>query len=220
MSTDLGHVSTWLFDLDNTLYPLECGLAGVISEKITDYVARLTGFAPDAARTLQKRYLAEHGLTLRGLMLNHRVDPDDYHAMFADVSLEALSRDPGLIAAIERLPGRRIIFTNADAAHADRVLGRLGLTMLFDDVFHIARADYAPKPHPRAFERLIGAYAIAPAEACFFEDTAANLAPAASLGMTTVLVGSAARGERPAFVSHLAPDLAAFLSAARVREPA
>jgi len=169
---------------------------------------------------LQKRYLDEHGLTLRGLMLNHEVDPDDFHAVFADLSLEALSRDEALITAIGRLPGRRLIFTNADDGHARRVMARLGLGHLFDDVFHIASADFTPKPSPEAFERLIDAHAVAPAASAFFEDRAMNLEPAAALGMTTVLVGLGAEANTDPFIHHRAPRLAAFLAEARVKEAA
>ena len=217
---DLSHVDTWLFDLDNTLYPLESGLGVDISSRITDYVERLTGLPRAEAARLQKRYLDEHGLTLRGLMLNHDVNPDEFHAAFADLSLEALSRDEALIAAIDRLPGRRLIFTNADDGHARRVMTRLGLGGLFEDVFHIASADFAPKPSVVAFERLIAAHAIAPATTAFFEDRAMNLAPAAELGMTTVLVGLGAEANTDPFVHHRAPRLTPFLVEARVKEAA
>ena len=213
---DLRHVSTWLFDLDNTLYPLESGLGRDISDRITTYVERLTGLPRDEARALQKRYLAEHGLTLKGLMLHHGVDPDDFHAQFQDLSLAALAANDALTRAIARLSGRRLIFTNADAGHAQRVLARLELSQLFDDVFHIAAADFIPKPSPGAFERLAAAHAIEPAATCFFEDTARNLEPAAALGMTTVLVGEAALGPAEPFVSHRAPDLAPFLASAQL----
>jgi putative hydrolase of the HAD superfamily len=217
---DLRHVDTWLFDLDNTLYPLETGLGVDISARITDYVERLTGLPRAEAERLQKRYLEEHGLTLRGLMLHHGADPDEFHAVFADLSLGALSRDEALIAAIARLPGRRLIFTNADDRHASRVLSRLGLGQLFDEVFHIASADFSPKPSPEAFERLIAAHEVAPAAAAFFEDRAMNLAPAAELGMTTVLVGLGAEANTDPFVHHRAPRLAPFLAESRVKEAA
>jgi len=220
MGADLRHVSTWLFDLDNTLYPLESGLGVEISDRITTYVERLTGLPRDEARALQKRYLAEHGLTLKGLMAHHGVDPDDFHAQFQDLSLAALAANEALTAAIARLPGRRLIFTNADAGHAERVLARLELSQLFDDVFHIAAADFIPKPSPEAFERLIAAHAVVPSATCFFEDIARNLEPAAALGMTTVLVGEAALAPAAPFVGHRAPDLAAFLAAAQLKEPA
>jgi len=213
---DLSHIDTWLFDLDNTLYPLESGLAVLMSARITDFVGELTGLPRDQAHTLQKRYLADYGLTLAGLLAHHGVDPDAYHAMFRDVPLSGLARDPILIAALTRLPGRRIIFTNADDRHAARLLEHLGLAELFHEVFHIASSDFSPKPSPQAFERIMAAHAIVPATTAFFDDSERNLAPAAALGMTTILVGPAAVGE--GMCVHLrAADLAAFLAGARLK---
>ncbi|MGH7023027.1 MAG: pyrimidine 5'-nucleotidase [Caulobacteraceae bacterium] len=216
-AADLGHVDTWLFDLDNTLYPLESGLAEIVSAKITDFVAELTALPRDEARTLQKRYLAQYGLTLTGMLRHHGVDPAVYHAMFHDLPLDALKPDDRLIAAIARLPGRRLIFTNADDVHAARVLERLGLAALFDDVFHIASSDFTPKPSPEAFARLVAAHAITPPSTAFFDDFAHNLAPAAALGMTTILVGPEA-AKATAGADYFAPDLAAFLAGARLKE--
>jgi putative hydrolase of the HAD superfamily len=218
VSADLSHVGAWLFDLDNTLYPLETGLGVDISERITTYVEDLTGLPRDEARALQKRYLDQHGLTLKGLMLNHGVDPAEFHETFVDLSLDVLARDPEMIAAIGRLPGRRIVFTNADAGHATRVLAHLGLDALFHEVFHIESADFIPKPDPEAFRRLVAAHAIAPAATCFFEDRAMNLEPTKALGMTTVLVGLGAEANADAFVDFRAPSLAPFLAAARLKE--
>ena len=220
MIPDLSHIDTWLFDLDDTLYPLESGVGLDVSERITTYVERLTGLPRDEARALQKRYLAQHGLTLRGLMLHHGVDPHDYHAMFDDLPLEAIAQDGALVAAIARLPGRKIVFTNASEAHAGRVLARLGLTGLFDGVFHIEAAGFAPKPSAEAFERLIAAHEVEPRSAAFFEDRAGNLEPAHRLGMTTVLVGLGAEANTDAFVRYRAPRLAGFLAQARIKEPA
>ncbi|HEY2483235.1 MAG TPA: pyrimidine 5'-nucleotidase [Caulobacteraceae bacterium] len=215
---DLRHVDAWLFDLDNTLYPLESGLAEQVSAKITEFVIDLTGLSREDSRALQKRYLAEHGLTLRGLMLHHGVDPDDYHAWLHHVPLECLTPDPALRRAIARLPGRRLIFTNADAVHAARVLDRLGLDGLFESVFHIGSAAFAPKPAPEAFERIVAAHGLTPATTAFFDDAAHNLAPAAALGMTTILVGTDAMACAEPFVDHRAPNLAAFLSGALLKE--
>jgi putative hydrolase of the HAD superfamily len=220
MSADLRHVETWLFDLDNTLYPVESGFMREAEARMTAFVARVTGLPYDEAYALQKKYLAEHGLTLRGLMLNHGVDPAEFHALFHDLSLEALARDPDLVAAIERLPGRRLIFTNADDVHARRVLDHLGLAGLFDEVFHIGSFDYTPKPDPTVFARMNAEHAIEPASAAFFEDSERNLAPAADLGMTTVLVGPHAPASTAPFVTYRTETLAPFLRDARVREAA
>ncbi|MGA0603622.1 pyrimidine 5'-nucleotidase [Caulobacter sp. KR2-114] len=215
---DLTHVDTWLFDLDNTLYPLDSGLALEIDRRIRDYVIQVTGLEPEEAYRLQKRYLAEHGLSLTGLIRDHSVDPAEFHAIFEDLPLDLLAHDPELIAALRRLPGRRLIFTNADGGHAQRVAERLGLSGLFDDIFHIGSADFEPKPSPGAFAKIIAAHAIEPKTTAFFEDAERNLKPAAALGMTTVLVGAHAADSTADFVHHRTARLAPFLAAIRVKE--
>jgi putative hydrolase of the HAD superfamily len=218
VSADLRHIETWLFDLDNTLYPLESGLAGLMEPRITRFVMELTGLPRDEAYGLQKKYLMEHGLTLRGLMLHHNVDPEVYHAQFHDMPLDALIPDLALHAALARLPGRRLIFTNADDIHTARVLDRLGIADLFEDVFHIGSAAFEAKPSPVAFERIVQAHAIEPGRTAFFEDTERNLAPAAQLGMTTVLVGPQSMLSEALFVNHRTEHLAPFLNRAQIKE--
>ena len=217
---DLTHVDTWLFDLDGTLYPAESGFLDAVVDRMTDFVEKVTGLPREAAYKLQKAYLAEHGLTLKGLMLHHHINPADFHAIFHDLSLEALAHDADLLAALQRLPGRRLIFTNADAAHAARVMDHLGLSGLFDDIFHIASAGYAPKPSTEAFARMDAAHGIDPASTAFFEDSQRNLEPAAALGMTTVLVGPYAAQSTAPFVHHRTAKLAPFLRDAQLKEAA
>lgn len=216
---DLRHVDTWLFDLDNTLYPRESGLGALMEPRITDFMMETTGLDRPAAHALQKQYLLDHGLTLRGLMLHHQTNPDIYHARFHDLPLEALSRDERLRAAIGALPGRRLIFTNADEVHTRRVTERLGLDDLFQDVFHIGSADFQPKPAPAAFAAILREHAIRPLATAFFEDSLVNLRAGKAVGMTTVLVGAATPGAQDEaasdFVDHRAADLASFLAAAR-----
>ena len=220
MSADLSHIDTWLFDLDNTLYPVETGFMKLIEVRMTDFVERRTGLPRDEARALQKKYWTELGTTLAGLMKHHEVDPEDFLDEVHDVSLDLLTPDPKMIAAIERLPGRRLIFTNADDVHAERVLARLGLAHLFDDVFHIGSGGYEPKPSAQAFARMIAAHSIAPAATAFFEDSERNLEPAAGLGMTTVLVGAHAPACTARFIHHRTEKLAPFLMGARLNEAA
>jgi putative hydrolase of the HAD superfamily len=217
---DLRHIEVWLFDLDNTLYPFDNDFMRLIEARMTLYVARELNLPRDEAWALQKRYLHEHGTTLAGLMANHGIDPEPFLDEVHDVSLDALTPDPELREALLRLPGRRLIFTNGDARHAERVLERLGLADAFEAVFHIAAADYLPKPNPATFARMIAAHAVDPKAACFFEDSEKNLAPAAGLGMTTVLVGPHAAASEAAFVQYRTADLAAFLMSARVKETA
>ena len=220
MTADLTHIDTWLFDLDNTLYSEESGFMQGVEGRMTDFVAKVTGLPRDAAYNLQKHYLAEHGLTLKGLMLHHGVDPADFHALFHDLSLDLLAKDPELVAAIARLPGRRFIFTNADDTHAERVLAHLNLRGLFDDVFHIHSFGFTPKPDPLGFQRMIDAHGLVPAATAFFEDSERNLHPAADLGMTTVLVGPRALASTAPFVHHRTEKLTPFLSSARLKETA
>jgi putative hydrolase of the HAD superfamily len=220
MNADLRHIDTWLFDLDNTLYPAASGFMGEIERRMTDYVERLTGLPRDEAFKLQKKYLADYGLTLGGLVEHHGVDPHDYHTIFHDLPLEGLAHDPELLAALERLPGRRLIFTNADDFHARRVLDHLGLAHLFSEIFHIGSADYIPKPDPATFAKISADHAIDPAATAFFEDSERNLAPAAAIGMTTVLVGPHAEASTAEFVHYKTDNLAHFLERAQLREAA
>ena len=211
-------MDVWLFDLDNTLYPPETEFMSLIEARMTAFVARETGLPRDAAWALQKRYLHEHGTTLAGLMAHHGVDPEAFLDEVHDVSMDALAPDPALRESLSRLPGRRLVFTNGDERHAARVLDKLAIADRFEAVFHIAAADYVPKPAPATFARLVAAHAIDPRRACFFEDSEKNLAPAADIGMTTVLVGPHAQASTASFVRYRAPMLAPFLRAAQVRE--
>jgi putative hydrolase of the HAD superfamily len=220
MSADLSGIDIWLFDLDNTLYPPESELMGLIAERMTRFVARETGLPRDQAFALQKKYLHEHGTTLAGLMANHGVDPEAFLNEVHDVPMAGLTPDPALRAAIAALPGRRLVFTNGDKAHADRVLAKLELDDLFEAIFHIALADYVPKPRPQTFARMMKAHDVDPTRAVFFEDTPRNLEPAFALGMTTVLVGPQALQSQDVFVHYRTDNLAAFLKAARVKETA
>ncbi|MGH6909226.1 MAG: pyrimidine 5'-nucleotidase [Phenylobacterium sp.] len=217
---DLRHVDTWLFDLDNTLYPASSGFMGEIEKRMTTYVERVTGLPHDEAYKLQKKYLADYGLTLGGLVAHHGVDPADFHTIFHDLPLEILTIDAALLAGLERLPGRRLIFTNADDFHARRVLDHLAMSHLFSEIFHIGSADYVPKPDPANMARIAADHLIEPSKTVFFEDSERNLAPAAAVGMTTVLVGPHAQASTAAFVHYKTDNLAQFLQSAQLREAA
>lgn len=217
-AADLSHVETWLFDLDNTLYPAECEYMALIEGRMTDFVERYTGLDREAARALQKRYYTEHGTTLAGLMMHHGMEPKAFLDEVHDVSMDRLTTDPGLSSAIHALPGRRLVFTNGSLGHAERVLGHLGLAHLFEDVFAIETADYIPKPAMATFEKVVARHALAPPATAFFEDSEKNLAPAALMGMTTVLVGAHAAASSADFVHHRTHDLAGFLTSARLKE--
>jgi putative hydrolase of the HAD superfamily len=216
IGADLRHVRSWIFDLDDTLYPPESQFMGLIQQRINDYVVRTSGMPADQAMTVQKAYLRDYGTSLAGLMAHYRIDPHDFLAEVHDVPLDVLKPDPGLRAALERLKGPRIVFTNGSMAHARRVVDRLGLTDLFDGLFSLEDADLIPKPDPRTFARMTERFGVDPASAAFFEDTVRNLQPAKAIGMTTVLVGAAALQNDAHFVDHRAAALGPFLATARL----
>lgn len=219
-SPDLSAVDTWLFDLDHTLYPPTFPVLRLIEQRIKDYMTRLTGLPPDEAWALQKTYFESYGGAVAGLIEHHDVDVEGFMAEIHDVPLDEVTPDPQLQAALARLPGRRLVFTNASAAHAERLLEKLEIAPLFHEVFHTEAAGYVMKPDVRAFEALIAAHAVTPHTCAFFEDRADNLETAKALGMATVLVRPDAFDNRDPFVDHRTDDLAAFLRSACLLETA
>ncbi|HEX7871453.1 MAG TPA: pyrimidine 5'-nucleotidase [Sphingobium sp.] len=218
---DLDHVESWIFDLDNTLYPPECDLFALMDVRMTAYVARVSGLGLEEARVLQKGWFRDHGTTLCGLMAHHDVDPVDFLAEVHDIALDRLTPDAVLKAAIGRLPGRRLIYTNGDADYARRVLARLDLTELFECVHDIHACAYVPKPRPEGYDALCTAYHVDPTCAAFFEDMARNLRPAKALGMSTIWLNNGSEwgretggeGSQADFIDYETPALAPFLTA-------
>jgi putative hydrolase of the HAD superfamily len=215
---DLSHIDTWLFDLDHTLYPPDAGLVPLVEARMNAFIMRKLGLSEPEAQALRDRYFEELGATLAGLIHHHEVDAHEYLEDVHEVPLDALVPEPALRAGLERLPGRLLVFTNAGGSYAHRVLGKLGIDDLFDDVFHLGLADYIPKPQRRSFEALLARHDVIPETTCFFEDMARNLEPAADLGMTTVLVGPNALESTAGFVHHRTATLSGFLAEVRVRE--
>lgn len=183
-------MEAWVFDLDNTLYPKSCNLFVEVEARIRDFVAEILGLDPDQAFAVQKRYFREYGTTLRGLMTHHGVDPHAFLDHVHAIDLGPVVPAPRLEAALARLPGRKIVFTNADSGHARRVLERIGVGHHFDAVFDIVDADFVPKPDPAIYDKLVARHRLDPGRTVMVEDIARNLVPAAALGMTTVWLRS------------------------------
>jgi putative hydrolase of the HAD superfamily len=182
------HVDTWIFDLDNTLYPHEAQLWPQVDERITLFIAEFFGLDLMSARALQKFYYTRYGTTLKGLMDEHAIEPEDFLSFAHDIDLSLLDPDPALGLAIEALPGRKLILTNGSRRHAENVAGRLGIRDHFEEIFDIVAADFVPKPEARTYERFLEAHAVDPKSAAMFEDLAKNLVVPHALGMQTVLV--------------------------------
>ncbi len=206
------HVRTWVFDLDNTLYPAEARLFDQIETRMTGFVMTALGVGREEADLLRAAYWRKYGTTLAGLMRVHGLDPEAYLADVHDIDLSALARAPELRAAIEALPGRRIVHTNGSREHARRVTVARGLDGAFDAIYGIEDAGFTPKPERAAFEIVIGLDGTTAGAAAMFEDDPRNLEAPHALGMRTVLVGP--KGEHGPHVHHRTEDLADFLTRA------
>ncbi|SHF29743.1 putative hydrolase of the HAD superfamily [Devosia limi DSM 17137] len=187
-SRSLSHVTEWVFDLDNTLYPRQCNLFAQIDIRITHYVMSLTQLDFTAARALQKTYYRDFGTTLNGLMSRHQVDPDDFLNTVHAIDYSPVDAHPDLVAAIRALPGRKFILTNGDTGHARNVLTRLGGDDLFEHVHDIRAMTYVPKPHKAAYDGFFALHGIDPTRAVMFDDLEKNLLVPHETGMVTVQV--------------------------------
>ena len=214
IGADLRHVRSWIFDLDDTLYPPERQILKRVSERIGQFMVRTTGLPLEEARALQKRYLMDHGAALGGLMKDYTIDPEVFLAEVHDVPLHDLHPDEGLRAGLERLKGPRYVFTNGSTRHGERVLEQLRIDDLFDGLFAVEHARLVPKPHPDTVALMLDRFGLDPATAAFFEDTVRNLDHAKELGMTTILVGPHAFDAEAPFVDHRAAALGPFLATA------
>jgi putative hydrolase of the HAD superfamily len=201
-------VETWVFDLDNTLYPPAARLFDQIERRMTGYVMRALGLAAEEADALRGRYWRTYGTTLAGLMREHGLEPTPYLEHVHDIDLSGLRPAPELAAALGRLRGRKLVYTNGSRAHAGRVTAALGLGGAFDALYGFEDAAYLPKPEAAAFAAVFALDGLDAARAAMFEDDHRNLAVPHRLGMRTVLVGPAARHP---YVHHRTEDLTGFL---------
>ncbi len=181
-------IDTWVFDLDNTLYPATCNLFSQVSDRMKMFIARKFSIGADEAFKIQKNFFRQHGTTLRGLMTEHDMLPDEFLDFVHDIDFSPVMPSPLLSKALDALPGRKFIFTNASADYTGKVLSRLGVGDIFDGVFDIHSAGYAPKPDPETYRKMLSAFNIDARSSIMFEDMARNLAPAASFGMKTAWI--------------------------------
>ena len=224
---DFGAVETWVFDLDNTLYPHHL-LWNQVDERIRKFIENFLQVPQDEAFRIQKDYYKRYGTTMRGLMTEHGLEPDDYLDFVHQIDHSPLTPNAALGAALEKLPGRKLILTNGTRKHADAVIKKLAVHEHFEDVFDIIAAELEPKPSQKTYERFLSVHDVDPGKAAMFEDLARNLEAPHALGMTTVLVVPA--GQREVFrqdwelegrdephVDHVTDDLAGFLDAITAR---
>ncbi len=190
MLASFEHLDTWIFDLDNTLYPASSGIFTHIDSRMSAYIAELFGLDAPEARRVQKRLFRDHGTTLSGLMTTHEVDPHHFLDYVHDIDMSSIAPNPRLASLLTQLPGRKLVFTNGDAPYARRILAALGLGDSFEAIYDIHDQAYLAKPAPASYARMCNDLRVEPERAIFFEDMARNLMPAKALGMTTVWVNN------------------------------
>jgi putative hydrolase of the HAD superfamily len=214
----LAEIETWIFDLDNTLYPASCRLFDQIHDRMQCFIAERLELSLEDALAVQKSYFRRYGTTMRGLMTVNRVDPHEFLAYVHDVDLSCVPDDPLLAGALAALPGRKLVHTNGSVAHAERLLAHLDITRSFSGIVDIAAAGFEPKPALAGYHELLRRHAVLPETALMVEDMAKNLVPAAGLGMTTAwlrgTVDWAVAGAEGGHIDYVVDDLGAFLAAA------
>jgi putative hydrolase of the HAD superfamily len=216
----LHEIETWIFDLDNTLYPASCNLFAEAEARMAAFIVEELKIELDiaAAHALRRRFFLDHGTTLRGLMLEHGIEPRRFLDYVHDIDLSPVGPDPALAAAIAALPGRKFVFTNGTDDYARRILARIGITEHFAAIHDITGCDYRPKPDPSGYQVMIERHGIDPRSALMVEDMARNLPPAAAMGMTTAWVRTpsdwARQGAEPEHIHHVVDELGPWLTAA------
>ena len=181
----------WIFDLDNTLYDITLGVFKKISKRMTKFIINEFELDEDKAKTLQKEMFLKYGLTLRGLIVEKKINPDRFLNYVHDVDHPELERDNELISLLKNLNGKKYIYTNAPYSHAKKILNVLGAFDLFDDILDIKKTDYIPKPDLTSFEIMQRKFGISfknVKKSIFIEDTVKNLKPAKQIGMSTVWI--------------------------------
>ena len=214
----LDEIETWIFDLDNTLYPARCNLFAEAELRMARFIMEELRLDHEAAHALRRRFFLDHGTTLRGLMLEHDIEPQRFLDYVHAIDLSPVPPDPALVDAIAALPGRKFVFTNGTLDYAERIIARIGLTGHFAAIHDIIACDYLPKPDPSGYLALVQRHGIAPDRALMVEDMARNLPPAAALGMTTAWIRGEGDGKREgadaAHIHHIVDELAPWLAVA------
>lgn len=222
MSRGFDDTQTWVFDLDNTLYPADSNLFAQIDVKMKEFIAQYLSVSLERAHYLQKNYYRQYGTTLSGLMKVHDMDPTDFLHYVHDIDLAPIPEHPELAEAIAALPGKKYIFTAGSRRHAENVAGKIGVLHLFDDIMDIVDTSFVAKEQAAAYDTFLKRHGVDPTQAAMFEDMPHNLLPAHMLGMTTTLVHSSyvdhpvqlkirEWSEPPEHVHHMTEDLHGFL---------
>ena len=212
---ELKNIKFWLFDLDNTLYSGATKVFDQVDKRMSEFISTKLNISKEEAKKIQKNYFIEYNTTLNGMIKNHKIDANEFLEFVHDIDLSFLKKDKQLDEEIEKIKGKKIIFTNGSRAHAQNVTKRLGIERHFDDIFDIVSADFIPKPSLKTYQKLIEKYKIEPQYSIFIEDIARNLKPAYELGMKTVWIENdepwAAEFSDSDFINYKTDKLSKFL---------
>ena len=181
-------IDTWIFDLDNTLYSADSGIFQQVHDLMGKYVSSFLNISIDEAKKIQRAYYKEHGTTLRGMMDNHGVDPDDFLSEVHKLDYSIVGPNKKLNEELKKLKGHKIIYTNANMQHVFSVLDRIELSDFFDEIYDIKLANYIPKPEIAPYKEIIEKYDLNPSSSAMFDDIAKNLVPAKKVGFTSVWI--------------------------------
>ena len=181
-------INTWIFDLDNTLYSADSGIFQQVHNLMGEFISKNLNLDIHEAKKLQSKYYKQHGTTLRGMMDNHGIDPDYFLNEVHKLDYSIVGPNKILNNELQKLEGRKIIYTNANKQHVIDVLKRIELTDFFDEIFDIKMANYIPKPEIKPYEQIINLFDIEPNRSAMFDDIAKNLVPAKNVGFTPVWI--------------------------------
>ena len=180
-----------LFDLDNTLYSESCGVFDLIDRRMNEWLISNLQIPESEVNEFRNKYFIKYGTTLRGLMLHHEVNPRDFLDYVHDVPVhEFLSADLELRETLEQVKARKVIFTNSDLKHANRILDALGVRDQFERIFDIEAMNFIPKPNPDPYQLVLNYLRLQPKDVLLIDDMERNLKPAQEMGMRTVLIGN------------------------------
>ena len=208
-------IKYWIFDLDNTLYSGKTKVFEQVDKRMSKYISDKLNISVEEAKKVQKNYFHKYNTTLNGMIKNHKIDPDEFLEFVHDINIDFLQKDPALGKEIEKLDGKKIIFTNGSKKHAINVTTKIGIDQLFDDIFDIVDCNFIPKPKMEPYEKLVKKHKIDPNLCAFVEDIARNLKPAYEMGMKTVWIENdepwASKFSDSNFVNYKTSNLSEFL---------
>ena len=208
-------IKYWIFDLDNTLYSGDTKVFDQVDKKMSKYISGKLNVSIEEAKKIQKNYFYEYNTTLNGMIKNHKIDPDEFLEFVHDIDIDFLRKDPDLAKEIEKLEGKKIIFTNGSRKHAINITKRIGIDQYFDDIFDIVNANFIPKPAIEPYKKLVEKHKIDPKLCVLVEDIARNLKPAYEMGMKTVWIENdepwASKFANSSFVNYRTNNLPEFL---------